>query len=338
MNPDFDYISKGLVGVEENLSKAALYPIGQALELAISLIPLGLPSDSRFWLEKLAQMSRNSQSSGKRFRAKLALASSQAIGLPIDMAINLGAFVEMIQSASLIHDDVVDEASLRRNEPTVNSLMGNRFAVLTGDYVLSLALTKLGELKNHNLTMRFSEVVSQMTFGEAMEIEITFNHARTIAHYLTTISLKTASLLSFCCQSTCLIANVNEKTINSLAEFGANLGMAFQLIDDTLDFIGPDGKEKCQDFKEGLLTLPILLLGIQGNPFDKSIDEIQVLIAEKNTLAQTIDKAREYSVKAIDCLDGIKNLISERCLQTFIDINTSIYERLPNNLNPFPRR
>lgn len=331
-------MSKGLAGVEETLSEAASYPIERAMELAISLVPLGLPVDSRFWFEKLSRMSKNSQSSGKRFRAKLAIASSQAVGLPLDTAVSLGSFVEMIQAASLVHDDVVDEASLRRNEPTVNSLLGNRFAVLTGDYILSLALAKLGLLKNHDLTIRFSEVVSQMTFGEAMEIEIAFSSTRSTDHYLTTISLKTASLLSFCCQSACFMANADMQTTDIFTEFGANLGMAFQLVDDALDFVGPDGKEKCQDFREGLLTLPILLLGIKDNPFDKKIDEIQTLISEKGAIPKTVDKAREYSTKAIRCLEKMKNLVPDHCLQAFTDISTGIYERLPNSLNPFSRR
>ncbi len=332
MNNGLGYLKFGLAGVEQKLVEAAKEPIREATILAMAVQPgkvVGV--DPKSWFEKLSSLSRESSSTGKRFRAKLAIISSYILGLPIEDAVRLGAFVELIQSASLVHDDVVDEAKTRRGKPTVNRLADNRFAVLTGDYILAQAISELHSLRNNDLLGLFSQVVSQMTFGEAMEIETTGNPDRSLEHYLATISLKTASLMAFTCSSACILSGSSKLKTKSLANFGFNLGMAFQLVDDVLDYVGPDGKEPGQDVKEGIVTMPVIMLsckeGIFTDPFLKTLEKVST----ENTLHKTISLAKDYSNRANASL---KPVVGENMdgIELLSQINEDIYERLPSNL------
>ena len=205
-------------------------------------------------------MSTKAQMSGKKFRARLAITTSYLLGLPKETASSLAVFVELLQAASLVHDDVVDEATTRRGQQTVNHLKGNRFAVLTGDFIISQALAEIGNFHSPQLVSLFSKTTAQMSLGEAMEIECAFANDRTVEHYLATISLKTASLMSYCSHAPAVAADSDSKTSTALSDFGLNVGMAFQLVDDIKDFIVTDGKKQGKDFEEGIMTHPMILL------------------------------------------------------------------------------
>jgi geranylgeranyl pyrophosphate synthase len=273
-------------------------------------------------------MSTLSQLSGKKFRARLAIAVAKINGLQIDIASTVGTFVELVQVASLIHDDVVDEAISRRGQTTVNSKLGNRFAVLTGDYVISQALDQLSLLGSNNLVSLFSKVIAQMTMGEAMEIECTFAKERTIDHYLATITLKTASLMSFCSVAPCMIAGIDDQTKQKMTDFGLNLGMVFQLVDDVLDFTGPDGKKKGKDFEQGIMTHPMILINNGKDFWDRSFEDVHKEVVNSGALGKTIELAKQYCQKAKNNLDWLSNSDKKDECGLLTSIADSVIERL----------
>ncbi|HOO97066.1 MAG TPA: polyprenyl synthetase family protein [Caldisericia bacterium] len=334
MNPDIGKQNGAMNLVEQRLSEATMKPI----ELALEVISSVSDNDSAFdyakgWFTKLVEMSKGIQTLGKKFRARLAINCSKFFNLPAEIATSLGAFVEMIQTASLVHDDVVDEADKRRGQKTINSRMGNRFAVLTGDYILSLALQELSSIGCEGLVPVFSNVVSQMTLGEAMELECYFDENRKMEHYISTISLKTASLLAFSTYAPAIIAKQSESVVKTMMDFGLNLGMSFQLVDDVLDFVGPDGKKRYKDLEQGLATPPIILLSDTKDIFKTDGDSLVERATSEGTLKKTIDIAVSHTKKALDCLSSLDQR-SSTFKDNLVGICFEIYDRLPSNLKP----
>jgi octaprenyl-diphosphate synthase len=281
------------------------------------------------WFEKIQRMSTDSQLSGKRFRARLAIAVSGMLDLPKPTAVHLGTFVELVQAASLVHDDVVDDASFRRGKQTINSAHGNRFAVLTGDYIISQALIELGLLNSQELVSVFANVISQMTLGEAMEIETTFASDRSVEHYLGTISLKTASLMSFCTVSPCIIAGSDAATRNAMRNYGLELGMAFQIADDLLDMVGPDGKKAGKDYEQGIMTYPMILLDRDQNFWEQDYAKVLGDAAGKGALSQTRSLAGDYIKNAKASLNKANFTGKPEAKDLLCTIADSVQEKLP---------
>lgn len=328
VNHSEEYVQKGIESVNEKLLNVATGPVCEALVAVAKTNPSFIGNNGYPWFEKLTQMSTQSQLSGKKFRARLAITVSCIFNLPVETASTIGAFVELVQAASLVHDDVVDDATTRRGQATVNSKLGNRFAVLTGDYVISQALEQLSQLGSNSLVSLFSNVIAQMTMGEAMEIECTFAKERSVDHYLATIALKTASLMSFCCVAPCLISGMEQNTIQSMTDFGLNLGMVFQLVDDVLDFTGPDGKKKGKDFEQGIMTHPMILLQKDDSFWNKSFREIQEQTTSTGSLDKTVDLAKRYCQKAKNSLDWLSNSDKKDGCSLLTSIADSVIDRL----------
>lgn len=322
------YIEQGIAGVNEKLLKIATGPISEALATVAKVNPSISESEELAWFDKLAQMSTLSQVSGKKFRARLSIAVSGLFGLSLETASTLGAFVELVQAASLVHDDVVDDATTRRGHQTVNNKFGNRFAVLTGDYIISQALDQLSQLESNTLVSLFSKITAEMTMGEAMEIECTFAKDRSIDHYLATIALKTASLMSFCTTAPCHIAKVGKDTIDQMSDFGLNLGMVFQLVDDVLDFTGPDGKKKGKDFEQGIMTHPMILLEKGDNFWNRNFEDIHKEATATGALSNTTDLARHYCQKAKKNLEQLSISDKKNSNGLLTSIADSVIERL----------
>ncbi len=324
-----DYIDRSIEGVNSRLQKVAEGPIADAVRLMIKT-NTSLQSHSNIdWFDKIKSMSSSSQLSGKRYRARLAVAVSNILGVDIETSIHLGTFVELIQAASLVHDDVVDEANSRRGKQTVNVLYGNRFAVLTGDYIISQALIELGIFKSQELVSVFANVISQMTLGEAMEIDTTYDKDRTLSHYLGTISLKTGSLMSFCSLAPCIIANCDLEVRKAMTDYGLNLGMAFQMADDLMDMIGPEGKKMGKDFEEGILTYPMILLEPKDGFWDRDFDSVKKEAVEKQTLAKSLEITRGYCSKAKKDLEAVSFFVKKEALDLLCSIADSIVEKIP---------
>lgn len=203
-------------------------------------------------------------SGGKRLRPALGLLSARLIGrqFPEDRAYAGAAAAELIHMASLMHDDVVDEAPERRGVPTANSVFGNGITVLTGDYLFAKAISLLVHNDENLQVIRiFSDVTVGMTEGEVLQAAVAHNLDIAFETYEKVIERKTASFLAGCCETGAIIGGATEEEALCLQQYGLHLGMAFQIADDLLDFLGDPkktGKPLGTDLRDGRITLPLL--------------------------------------------------------------------------------
>lgn len=198
---------------------------------------------------------------GKRLRPLLFVLSSELCGYKGDDVYKLSTIFEYIHTASLLHDDVLDNADLRRKKPSANHLWGSSAAVLSGDYFYSLASAIAVDFKNFQFLETLTSTTLRMTEGQIMELAYTHNWHIEKEEYMEIIISKTASLLSATCACAAMVAGAEEKRINDLKEFGMDMGIAFQLIDDILDYTSCEeefGKPVGKDLKEGKITLPLI--------------------------------------------------------------------------------
>ena len=213
-----------------------------------------------FVAELLAHVSRYR---GKRLRPALLLLSGKAAGGLNDAHIHLAMAVESIHTATLVHDDVLDEAALRRYAPTINKLWGNEASVLLGDYLFAAAFRFAARAENNPASRLLSETSSIVCEGELLQIGERNNFELGEERYLKIVREKTASLCSCACRLGVLCAAGDEKLMRGLAEYGENLGVAFQIVDDCLDLAGDEseaGKSLGTDLEKGKFTLPLLHL------------------------------------------------------------------------------
>lgn len=219
---------------------------------------------------------------GKRIRSTfLLLLASTRPGLERKRAARACAAIELIHLASLIHDDIIDDSDLRRNEKSAHRKWGNRFAVLLGDYILAKSMEMIWTDGDQRVPVALSQASSRLISAEVIEIDQAGRADVTVAQYLATIEGKTAALLEACGQCAGVIAGYDATLINHCVEIGRNFGVAFQIIDDLLDFgfgaVNLD-KRKFSDLKNGLFTLPLLLFLESASRPER--DEILALLAQ----------------------------------------------------------
>ena len=215
------------------------------------------------------------QTGGKRLRALLTLGSSKMCGYSKGSRdINLAACVELIHSATLMHDDVIDSADLRRGEKTNNLIWGNQSSILAGDYLLSRCFEMMVDDGNLEILKLLSSTSSQIAQGEILQLQHKGEVDMLEETYFKIISSKTAALFAAATKVGAILSNKENKEKEALEFYGKNLGLTFQIADDTLDYnseIKVFGKEVGNDFYEGKITLPIILLFQKTNNIDKKI-------------------------------------------------------------------
>jgi octaprenyl-diphosphate synthase len=201
-------------------------------------------------------------SGGKRLRPALVLLAAELCGYTGPRCIQVAAAVELLHTATLLHDDVVDVSRLRRGRPSANAVWGNRRAVLAGDFFYARASSMIVEDGDLEILWVFADTIRRMAEGELLQLERSFDPAVTEAHYFSVIEYKSAALLSAACEAGSILGGVTRGERRKLAEFGRELGLAFQLRDDALDYEGVEtalGKVPNADIREGKVTLPLLL-------------------------------------------------------------------------------
>jgi octaprenyl-diphosphate synthase len=202
-------------------------------------------------------------SGGKRLRPLLMIVSARLCGYPGDSFPHLGTVIEYLHSATLLHDDVLDEARLRRGNPSANHRWGNTAAILSGDYLYSRAFALLVEHYSTEITLLLCRTAMDLVEGEVLELEWRGKADISREEYRRVIDLKTASLIAASCRAGALLADADARRVEALTGFGRGLGLAFQIIDDVLDYLGEEkkfGKVPGGDLREGTLTLPFILL------------------------------------------------------------------------------
>jgi octaprenyl-diphosphate synthase len=208
------------------------------------------------------------KSGGKRIRPLTHVFLSQLLGYKGKLWQDVGAIAELIHSASLLHDDVVDGAELRRGEPTIGKLHGNKTAILAGDYLLASGIEHLNRLGSPELMSAFTSVIRDLSVGELIQMEWEKNPKITIKIYDKIIYGKTSSLFGAVSQTAGIIAGVSNPKIKDLHTFGVTMGNLFQKKDDYIDYFesqDKSGKARFKDFSNGLFTHPIILLMENSN-------------------------------------------------------------------------
>ncbi len=199
---------------------------------------------------------------GKRIRPALLLLVAELCGYTGPRRIQVAAAVELLHTATLLHDDVVDFAHLRRGRPSASALWDNRRAVLVGDFFYARASAMIVEDGDLDILLTFAETIRAMAEGELLQLQYSFDPTVTEAHYYSVIERKSAALLSAACDAGAILGGVTRAERRNLSEFGRELGLAFQLRDDALDYQGGEadlGKSPYTDLREGKVTLPLLL-------------------------------------------------------------------------------
>ena len=274
---------------------------------------------------------------GKRLRPMLTLASSRLCGYAGQRQIGLAACVEFIHTATLLHDDVVDESDLRRGNATANVLWGNQASVLVGDFLFSRAFQIMvddGSLEVLRVLADASAVIAE---GEVMQLETSNNTETSEEQYLEVVSAKTAALFSAACRIGAVVGGRPAVEADALESYGRNLGIAFQLVDDTLDYSAQQatlGKSIGDDFREGKITLPVLLAFRRGDDEERlfwrrcledgeqrdgDLEQAMRLLQRHNALADSIERARHYGSIARDALGIFPDTEAKHALVDVVD-------------------
>lgn len=245
---------------------------------------------------------------GKRIRPALVLLCAKFPGAQIEQVIPVAVAVELIHMATLVHDDVVDHATVRRGLPTVNVQWSNQVSVLTGDYLFARAFSLLASTGRAEVFKSMADVVFEMSRGELVQIASCFDTEQTEADYLQRIGQKTAYLIAESCRVGALVAGAPPAQVQGLYEYGLNVGYSFQIADDLLDLTGTPGetgKPVGEDLRAGILTLPVLHALSQGDRQD-----VLKAIISRQTLADADMAAVKDELVAAGSLEYARNQAS----------------------------
>jgi len=250
----------------------------QALLAAdLKRVEKAIATDSICSVEAVTAIGHHLQKSGgKRLRPALLLLSAGTCGYRCDAAIRLGAVVEIIHAATLVHDDVIDEAKVRRGQPSINQRWGNQASVLAGDWLYMQAFSLALRERNFDVLDLLIELTQMMVEGELMQMDWVGRIDLTEDEHLSLVHRKTAYLFSVCARMGAILAGADSKQEQRLGDYGWNLGMAFQLVDDLLDFTASEevlGKPVGNDLSEGKVTLPLILVLQQCGKEEKKMVE-----------------------------------------------------------------
>ena len=240
---------------------------------------------------------------GKRVRPLLTVAAARLCGYQGDDHIKLAATVEFIHTATLLHDDVVDESAQRRGRPTANLLWDNQSSVLVGDYLFARSFQLMVECGSLRILDILSGAAATIAEGEVLQLTAARNLATTEETYLKVVRGKTAALFQAACESGAVVAGASEDHVSALAEFGDAMGISFQIMDDWLDYGGAGdaiGKDLGDDFREGKLTLPVIRALTRSNSEERvfwrdalergradDLDRARAILERHGTLEET---------------------------------------------------
>ncbi len=272
---------------------------------------------------------------GKRIRPALVILASKFPGVDLQQVIPVAVAVELIHMATLVHDDVVDHATLRRGRPTVNAKWSNQVSVLTGDYLFAKSFSILAVTGNTRVVKVMADTVYEMSRGELAQIASYFHVDQTEDEYYERIAQKTGYLIAECCRLGGIAAGASEAEIRALYDYGMGVGLSFQIADDLLDFHGSAaqvGKPVCGDLKTGILTMPVIhalkhsphsselrdMIATQ-NISDTDVERVKEILEAAGSFVYARQKADEHLAKAVESLSQVPNLATRAALQTLAD-------------------
>jgi octaprenyl-diphosphate synthase len=277
-------------------------------------------------------------SGGKRVRPALLLLSAKMCGCDggerqVDMAV----VAEFMHVATLIHDDIIDNAQMRRGQPSANARWGAHVSVLAGDFLYSHSIQRLVADGDFRILKAFADATVAMTEGEILELKWHRNPDVLYQDYLTIITCKTAALFSAACRTGALIASVDATRVEAVTEFGLHLGIGFQLVDDALDFTAIEqvlGKPVGNDLREGKVTYPLIhvlqqdrgpdrdrirRLVLEGEMGETAVEIVRRYVTDNGGVQATLAEARKYLTKARGHLIPFPDNPARRSLETLVD-------------------
>ncbi|MEK7336078.1 MAG: polyprenyl synthetase family protein [Nitrospirota bacterium] len=271
-------------------------------------------------------------SGGKRVRPLLLLLSARLCGYPGREHYQLGSLIEFIHTATLLHDDVVDEADIRRGRRTARKVWGNQISILVGDYLYSKAMAQIVEFRSHGMNEVLAEACTKMAEGEVLQLYYNGNPSMPESDYIKIVEHKTAGLIAAACRMGAILADASEEKQSALFRFGQYLGIAFQVADDTLDYNADGerlGKTLGQDLRQGKATLPLLHLLDHCSEPDRSmikdrmetrtlsredLEQILGLMQDAGSLAYAMERAKTYIAAAQHELEAFEDSSARRAL------------------------
>jgi len=314
LQPLLDLVSADMQGINRLILDKAVSDVELIPELAHHLIDSG----------------------GKRLRPMLTLAAAKLTGFQGDEHIRVAAAVEFMHTATLLHDDVVDESDFRRGRKSARMIWGNQASVLVGDFLLGQAFRMLVDVGSLQVLRILSNAAAVIAEGEVMQLSAAKNLATTEDEYLAIVNAKTAALFLGAAESGGALAKRPADELSALRCYGKNLGIAFQLIDDALDYSGDSknlGKAVGDDFREGKVTLPVILAFRRGNEDERAfwqrtigageindgdLEHAVALISKHNAISATNERARSYGTVARDAMEIFKDGKEKRAMQDVI--------------------
>jgi octaprenyl-diphosphate synthase len=275
------------------------------------------------------------EAGGKRLRPLLVLLCAKACGYQGRDHVKLAAVIEFLHTAMLLHDDVVDESDLRRGRETVNAAWGNAPSVLVGDFLHSRAFEMMVDIGNIRVMEILSKATNVIAEGEVQQLSFIRNPATTEVEYMEIISRKTAMLFQAAAHAGAVLAGANEKTEHALRDYGLHLGIAFQMVDDQLDYLGtPEelGKNIGDDLAEGKVTLPLIVAMRNGQPDQKAfvedairnggvenLPEMIQLVKATDALKYTSEQANTERCEAMACLNNVAGSEFKDSMSTLVN-------------------
>jgi len=277
---------------------------------------------------------------GKRLRPALLLLCNRLVGSPTECARRLAAVVEMIHTATLVHDDVIDVAKTRRGRPSTNVVWGNHVSVLAGDWLYMQAFQVALRERNFHILDLLIGLTQMMVEGELLQLERLHRVDISEADYMELVDRKTASLFSACACMGAVAGGVDETTESQLGDFAWNLGMAFQLVDDILDFTSSEkilGKPSGNDLREGKVTLPVIyaletataeerkwveVVIADGNYEQVPFMRILQMLESKSCIARAYGRAHTFTEKARQIIQSFPDSPAQRALSAIVDLVT----------------
>ncbi len=300
------------------LISRALEPVSSELESLASLL---IPFTFAETMTSREVVKHVLSGGGKKIRPALYFFAAKLVGYQGDHLQSMAAVCEFVHTASLLHDDVIDNSTLRRNKPTPNSIWGDEASVLTGDLIYARASEMMAETGSLEIVSMFAKAIRHMSEGELLQLEYLYRDDITEDVYFKIIEYKTAILLSAACKAPAILSGRSEQECLALASFGHAVGFSFQLLDDALDYAGTTsvfGKETLADLPEGKVTMPIMLLRNQASSSEwqevtkiirkseittRDMHRVLELVNHYDTAGQTLALAETYTNDALKALE-----------------------------------
>lgn len=280
-------------------------------------------------------------SPGKRLRTALTLLSGRLFHYDFEKLLPLSVAFEMTHLATLVHDDIIDRADTRRGIPTVNARYGDQVAILLGDYLFAKTAGLIADVGDFRIDRLFSDTVATVSEGAIIELRSARRMDVSVEHYLERVNRKTACLIGACCKGGAIVGSASDAQIALMHEYGLNLGIAFQIIDDVLDYTGSIeiiGKPAGNDLRQGLVTLPLIYalrnehngrldqaqrLFQSQTPMDEEVEAVVRWVNGTLAIDESLTLARHYAARANALLTELNDSEDRQTLVELIDFVVS---------------